>query len=69
MPLDILTFKEILNILATKYYFFKKRFQLFWRTIYSLDCESLSIFFHSSVLTYTMAKNVINEFKKLKSEK
>jgi hypothetical protein len=41
----------------------KKTYQLFWRTIWWLDCETLCLFFGSSVLTLGMAKEIIERFK------
>ena len=41
----------------------KTKYQLFWRTIWWLDCETLTLFFGSSVLTLGMAKEIIERFK------
>jgi hypothetical protein len=40
----------------------KTKYQLFWRTIWWLDCETLTLFRGSSVFTLDMAKQVIERF-------
>jgi len=41
----------------------KTSFQLFWRNIWWIDCESLSIFFPSRLHHFSQAEEIIRRFK------
>ena len=41
----------------------KSKYQLFWRHIWWIDCESLSIFFPSKMFHFSQAEEVIRRFK------